>query len=95
MCMSGSPATGRTLIRSLEMSVTLGATTTWTLCCSRSHTTSRIFAPVPIDTAGEEDDVGLGLHDQGRDVVGVAEDRDARGVSSRVSVDGVAAPMMR
>ena len=32
MCISGRPPTGRTRIRSLEMSVTLGATTTWTFC---------------------------------------------------------------
>ena len=41
MCISGRPPTGRTWIRSPEMSVTLGATTTWTSAFSRSQTIRR------------------------------------------------------
>src|SRR6478735_6669984 len=41
MCMSGSPPTGRTVIRSPEMSLTLGATTTWMSTFSRSQTIRR------------------------------------------------------
>ncbi len=45
-CTRGSPPTGRIRTRSLETSVTLGATTTWTLCSSRSHTAWRMWAEV-------------------------------------------------
>ena len=38
----GMPPTGRTLIRSLETSVTLGAMTTWMSSCSRSQASRRI-----------------------------------------------------
>ena len=42
MCMSGRPPTGRTRTRSLDTSLTLGATTTWTSASSRSQTIRRI-----------------------------------------------------
>ena len=47
MCMSGSPPTGRTRIRSPAMSVTPGATTTCTSSFSSSQTILRIWPAEP------------------------------------------------
>ena len=68
-CISGRPPTGRTRIRSLETSVTLGATTTWTcVLLELPDELAQLVAPEPDGAAGEEDDVGLGLLDQRGDV---------------------------
>ncbi len=77
MWISGRPPTGRTRTRSLEMSVTLGATTTWTSWCSRSQTTLRIWlAELSAPPAKNTTSAPESQYDRGR-LVGVAEDRHA------------------
>ena len=77
--ISGRPPTGRTRTRSLEMSVTDGATTTWTSWCSSSHITARICAVGGDAAVGEEHQVGAqGRRHRGR-VVEVADHRHTGG----------------
>ena len=71
MCMSGRPPTGRTLIRSAEMSVTLGATMTWTSWSSSSQAIRAELAGRVEGAAGDEDDVGVGHVDGVQQVSGV------------------------
>ena len=76
------PPTGRTLTRSLETSVTLGAMTTATSSCSRSQASRRMSDGGVDRTTGEEDHVGLGVDGDLGDRAGRAQQRDA-GVGHR------------